>query len=331
MKIRQYLLIYSFIFLCFALSGLTLLGKFDQFGGVIKPNNEAKNSSEVDESFLQSVDYYLLDNNQPVINFKSQNLTFSSADAKVLGVKPEGMVFRAYNLEPIHFKAEQTKVNLKQKEIDLDSNVLVNVENVELKSNNMKISINTDSLAMVGNVQTLSTSKDGSEQILVTANAADYQSRTKYFQYKNQVKGTFKRKKVYEESLQFESDLLNFDGLKNYAELKGNIHFSHGHYNVFANNGNVFLENYNKKLKYYSLSDDVRLEERVESEGRIFTRKALSEKLEGFMSEKRIMLTGLPKVFQDGDVIKGNTIIIRENVETVEVDDANTNITLKRE
>jgi lipopolysaccharide export system protein LptA len=317
--------------LCFALSALTLLGKFDQFGGMIKTNIEAKNSNEVDESFLQSVDYYLVDNNQPVINFKSQNLTFSSADAKLLGVKPEGIVFRAYNLEPIHFKAEQTKVNLNQKEIDLDSNVLVNVENVELKSNRMKISINSDSLAMFGNVQTLSTTKDGSEQILVTASEADYQSRTKYFQYKNQVKGTFKRKKTYEESLNFESDFLNFDGLKNLAELKGNIHFSHGNYNVLASRGNVYLENYNKKLKYYSLSDDVRLEERVESEGRIFTRKALSEKLEGFMSEKRIMLTGLPKVFQDGDVIKGNTIIIRENVETVEVDDANTNITLKRE
>jgi lipopolysaccharide export system protein LptA len=60
-------------------------------------------------------------------------------------------------------------------------------------------------------------------------------------------------------------------------------------------------------------------------------RKAFAEKLEGLISEKKIILTGLPKVFQQKDVIKGNRITIRENIETVEVDDANTNITLERE
>ena len=44
-----------------------------------------------------------------------------------------------------------------------------------------------------------------------------------------------------------------------------------------------------------------------------------------------MILTGLPKVFQEKDVIKGNRITIRENIETVEVDDAITNITLERE
>lgn len=47
------------------------------------------------------------------------------------------------------------------------------------------------------------------------------------------------------------------------------------------------------------------------------------------MSENKIILTGYPKVYQLKDVIKGNRIILREDNEVVEVDDANTNFILK--
>jgi lipopolysaccharide export system protein LptA len=113
--------------------------------------------------------------------------------------------------------------------------------------------------------------------------------------------------------------------------MKGAVTFKKGNLEASSNLGSLFLENYNKKLKYYSLSDDVRLQESLLLEGRPMKRKAFSEKLEGIISEKKVILTGLPKVFQGKDVIKGNRIIIRENIETVEVDDANTSLTLERE
>lgn len=57
----------------------------------------------------------------------------------------------------------------------------------------------------------------------------------------------------------------------------------------------------------------------------LIERRAFAERLEGFMSENLVVLTGYPKVFQQQDVIKGNRIILRENNEVVEVEDANTN------
>jgi len=113
--------------------------------------------------------------------------------------------------------------------------------------------------------------------------------------------------------------------------MKGNVTFKKGNLAASSNLGTVFLENYNKRLKYYSLSDDVRLQETLSINGKPMVRKAFAEKLEGIISEQKIILTGLPKVFQERDVIKGNRITIREKIETVEVDDANTNITLERE
>ena len=113
--------------------------------------------------------------------------------------------------------------------------------------------------------------------------------------------------------------------------MKGNVSIKKENLDGYANRGEVYLENYNKKLKYYALYDDVRLQEKLVNNGRPLVRKAFAEKLEGLIGEKKIILTGLPKVFQERDVIKGNRIIIRENIETVEVDDANTNLILKKD
>ena len=47
------------------------------------------------------------------------------------------------------------------------------------------------------------------------------------------------------------------------------------------------------------------------------------------MNERKVVLTGFPKVIQDKDIIKGNKIILRENSESVEIDDANSSMILK--
>ena len=60
-----------------------------------------------------------------------------------------------------------------------------------------------------------------------------------------------------------------------------------------------------------------------------FKRESFSEKLEGYPSENLVVLLGYPKVNQKQDVIKGNIIILRDNNETIEVDNANSNFRLK--
>lgn len=131
--------------------------------------------------------------------------------------------------------------------------------------------------------------------------------------------------------MSFTTDLMTLSAPKSEVEMKGNVTFKKGNLDASSNQGTLFLENYNKKLKYYSLSDDVKLQETLSLNGKPVMRKAFAEKLEGIISEKKVILTGLPKVFQEKDVIKGNRITIRENIETVEIDDANTNITLERD
>lgn len=313
-------------------AALTYNHTFDLYGTVSMPNKgDIKSTENIEESYFKNVQYFLSEKNKPFLNFDSELLTLSTSDSKVLGFNPKGNAYRMTDSSPIFFQGKNARVYYAKKEINLENQVNVVVDNTNLDADRVKILLGDNLLIADGNVKTLTSNDSNNEQILVNSDELEYRPKVKYFEFRKNVDGTLKRKKVYEESLKFKTDALNFNGLNNLAELKGNIHLMRENYDIFATNGNIYLENYNKKLKYYVLSDDVRLEEKVEAEGRKFSRKAFSEKLEGVMSEKKIVLTGFPKVFQDKDVIKGNMIVIRENVETVEVDDANTNITLKNE
>ena len=57
--------------------------------------------------------------------------------------------------------------------------------------------------------------------------------------------------------------------------------------------GEIFLENHNKKLKYFVLYDDIKLTEKIRSSGGVMIdREAYAQKLEGIASEDKIILTG---------------------------------------
>jgi lipopolysaccharide transport protein LptA len=200
-----------------------------------------------------------------------------------------------------------------------------------MKADAMTIFDSGKLLEAVGSVKTNSFDPKTNDQILINSDYAMYRPHEQFFEYQKNVKGNIQRKRKYEENVSFTTDLLTLSMLRNQVEMKGNVTFKKGNLDASSNQGVVFLENYNKKLKYYSLSDDVRLHETLIMGSKTVVRKAFSEKLEGLISEKKVILTGLPKVFQENDVIKGNRITIRENIETVEVDDANTNITLERD
>ena len=60
-------------------------------------------------------------------------------------------------------------------------------------------------------------------------------------------------------------------------------------------------------------------------------RKAYSEKLEGHQRSAKVILTGAPRVEQGEDIIQGYQITLRENVELVEVDDAQSSFNLKKD
>lgn len=335
MKVRQFAIIFLFVTVCSALSLLSFFGHLNDFGSdqSVPPSGPARDL--VDDSFFKIVNYYSVSSGHPSLELESTELSHSSVDGIVIAFNPNGIIYRyeknGSQLEPILFQSKNSRVLLNKKEIYLENEVEIKMTNTDLKAQKVSILGNGETMYAEGDVNTLSNIEKTNDQILVNSKNATYWPKLESFEYRNSVDGLIKRKRAYEQNISFKSDLLTLKIAESLATLKGNVFLQKENLDASAHTGEIFLENYNKKLKYYALYDDVRLQERLEQDGRKLLRKAFSEKLEGFISDKRIILTGLPKVFQDRDVIKGNKITIRENIETVEVDDANSSITLEKD
>ena len=335
MKKRQYFIIIFFVIVTVGLSVYSYVGSFDTVDLNTTPAATAVTKDETDESYFKTIDYYLVDKSKPALQLEASELTLSNQNSQIITFNPVGVIYRrdskGEELEPINFSSKNSRAMTANKELFLEDDVEIKIANSNLKADKVTIFNNGTHLEAQDNVKTQSFDPKTNDQILIDSDFVLYRPKDEFFEYQRHVRGTIKRKRLYEENLSFTTDLLTLSGLKSLMEMKGNVTLKKGDLDASSNQGSVFLENYNKRLKYYSLSDDVRLQETLLINDKKIQRKAFSEKLEGLISEKKIILTGLPKVFQGKDVIKGNRITIRENIETVEVDDANTNITLERE
>jgi lipopolysaccharide export system protein LptA len=314
---------------CIALGTLSTLGHFNDYGDAVNKKVSGPKYDEVDESYLKNSEYYYLDHGKALLKVDSEELTISSTDGKIFGFNPVGIFYN--NDEPIFFQSKNFLLFLKKQELILENQVDVNFNKTKFLANKIHLYSNGRKIEAHGDIQTTSQSDVDGGKILINSDLANGELQSKYFEYRGHVNGKIKRKKLYEESVSFGSDFLSYATIDNLIELKGNVLITKENSVAQSLRGEIFLENYNKKLKYYVLYDDVKLEEHVISNGHKLERKAFAEKLEGMASDKKIILTGFPKVFQGKDVIKGNRITIRENVETVEVDDANSSIILQDE
>jgi lipopolysaccharide export system protein LptA len=335
LKRRQYLIIFFFTAITIGLSIYSYTGKFDKLGSSSPEAAAAFQKDEMDESYFKGIDYYLVDKSKPFLQLEATDLTLSKQNSQVIAFNPTGVIYRrsdeGVEEEPIYFSSKNSRVVTTNKELYLKDDVEVKSGTATMNSNKITIFNGGRHLEAEGQVKTHNTDPKTNDQILINSDFALYRPKEQFFEYQRHVNGVIQRKRQYEESVSFTTDLLTLAALQSTVEMKGNVTFKKGNLDASSNQGTVFLENYNKKLKYYSLSDDVKLQETLLLKGKPVVRKAFAEKLEGLISERKVILTGLPKVFQEKDVIKGNRITIRENIETVEVDDANTNITLERE
>jgi lipopolysaccharide export system protein LptA len=145
------------------------------------------------------------------------------------------------------------------------------------------------------------------------------------------VDGVLQRKRKYEGAMTFTSQLLRFDGIESLAHLEGDVFMKRENYRITGGKADIYLENFNKSLKYFVMNDDVKLTETLNDPVNGKTeRKAFAERLEGFGREEKMILSGAPRVEMGTDVIKGYRITVREGSDLVEVDDAMSDMQMKK-
>ncbi len=292
-------------------------GAFKDFDNL---DETAKNTQE---TYFKKVDYFLLKESKPHFALNAVELVTNNSSKKTFFFTPDGHVFLE-NGEKVFYKGDRGIYDQNIEKLVLNGNVDVKTGDTTANSDQMIYQSLEDRVHLIGNVKTKMYYPEEKDWIFLDSEEAFMWPQARKSKYSGNVVGKIKRLRVYEDSLFFWSNELFMDMNTNKADLYGDVRMKKANLNASSRRGEIFLENYNKKVQYYALYDDVKLNELIVQDGKKITRKAFSEKLEGLPSEDRVILTGYPKVYQLNDVIKGNKIVLRQSTEVVEVDDANT-------
>ncbi len=317
----------SFITACLALGIFSWTGKWDsEEFAVDAPTAELPDSGAT--SFFQKAHYFKLEDGEAVLHMEASQLSLNARSKWIYFLDPRGRAFSG-NGEPIDYSALKGSLDQSGGRLALEDEVEVKTSTSKIKSERMSYVSTQDLLTCSGQVESQSRNEESGDTVWVNSEQLVSHPRRQEAVYSGNVHGRIQRERAYEEGINFSSDRLALNLIEQHVGLEGEVEMKKQQLTAQARRGEIFLENYNKKLKYFVLYDDVKLREKVFARGERLERKAFAEKLEGVMSEDRIVLTGFPKVLQRGDIIKGNRITLRENNEIVEVEDANTNFKLR--
>ncbi len=324
---------HSFVVLFFLVSwvSLAVLAYFNQNDKDLTFNQnlgDSQSSQVQAESFFKEIDYLILKNNKPYLKLNASEASINSESKKTLFFDPKGVIF-SKSEERVEYQGMKGIYLENEGLLHLSRNVHVNLNQTYLESDEVKYYFNAGRVSSLGNVKTKSISLDNKDKILIDSDRATSWVKKNETHYYGNVEGRIIRKRVYEDQVLFKSNKLYLKMNSHLIHLEGDVFLKKKPFKAYSRRGDVYLENYNKKLKYFVLYDDVKLEEKVKLGENTYLRKAFAEHLEGIVSKDKIILTGYPRVYQQNDVIKGNRIILRENNEVVEVDDANTNFIIK--
>lgn len=324
---KQTLTIFLFTLVSIGLILLSFLGNWDS--GVYKDyeslDSTVKNSSE---TYFKNIDYFILKEKKPHFSLKAAELVTNSSSKKTFFFSPDGHIFLESG-EKVFYKGDKGIYDQSIEKLVLNGSVDVKTGNAKIgqtqaNADQMIYEQSEDRVQLIGNVKTKRYFPLEKDWIFIDADESFMWPDVNKSRYAGHVAGRVKRLRRYEDSLYFWCNELLLDMNTNKADLYQDVRMKKMNLDASSRRGEIFLENYNKKVKYYALYDDVKLVEKLTQNKKIIERRAYSEKLEGLPSEDKVILTGYPKVYQLGDVIKGNKIVLRQSTEVVEVDDANT-------
>jgi LPS export ABC transporter protein LptC len=289
----------------------------------------AKKSMAPEFTEIIDLDYFHTKEGIPQMSLSAEKMR-SQGEELAEFETPKGVYNYQAKNKTIKYSAD-TGVYKKQKELlTLDGSVEVTSDEAIYLANKIKYFFKKDLIVGTGNVKFEGDDLKSKDHVVITSESMKANPNAQLSTFKGNVKGSMTRKKKYEGRLTFASVSMKLDGNKSLAHLEGDVKMHRESYDITSGKADMYLENYNKALKYFVLNDDVKVTEKLQTPEGVQERKAFAERLEGFGREQKMILSGAPRVEMGKDVIKGYRITIRENVDLIEVDDAMSDVQVKR-
>jgi lipopolysaccharide export system protein LptA len=278
---------------------------------------------------IENLDYFHLKDGVPEMSLSATKMRSQGEEIAEFEI-PKGV----YNYQAKNKTIRYTAANglyKKQKELlTLEGKVEVSSEEANYFADKIRYYFKKDLVLGNGNVKFEGDDLKSKEHVTITSDTMRANPNSQLSKFKGNVKGAMNRKKQYEGRMTFSSNELHLDGNKSLAQMMGNVHMHRQSYDITGGKADMYLENFNKSLKYFVMNDDVKVTEKLQTNEGVQERKAFAERLEGFGREQKLVLSGAPRVEMGKDVIKGYRITIRENTDLIEVDDAMSDVQMKR-
>jgi len=292
----------------------------DEIAGVVAP--------EFTE--IYNLNYFHLKNALPQMSLSSEKM--KSKDDSLAEFKlPKGIYNLSGKGKMMQYEANEGKYQKEKNLLTLITDVKITSDQGSYSADKIRYNFSKDLVIANGAVKFNGIDLRSQDKIRIESQSMRATPGKQLSTFKGQVKGQLLRKKQYEGKLEFSSGQLQLDGINSLAQLEGDVQLRRQAYLITAGKGDIYLENFNKSLKYFVFNDDVKVTEKLQTAEGISIRKAYAERLEGFGREQKMVLSGAPKVEQGKDVVKGYRITIRENMDLIEVDDAMSDMQIKKE
>lgn len=329
MDFKKKILVITFYTICVSSSGWLAVSKL---GREVKIEEQEKKVPE-SENYFRQIQLFLLKHKKPHLSLHASELIHQTLLGKSTFLNPMGIFFNN-NQDPVNYSADRGLMWQGQDRFFLDGFVRMKTVNSEFLADWIEYSWLQKEIHAKGNVDSSTLMENGEDTIFVKSFEAYFWPNKKVAKYLGKTKGKVLRKRAYEQGIEFKAEELTATETDQKIDMIGDVWIKKEGMTATSQKGEVFLENYNKKLKYFVLYDDVKLVElltvkNVSGLESKQERRGFGERLEGIMIEDKMILTGAPKVVQGSDVIKGNVIVLRENNDVVEVDDANSNFKIQ--
>lgn len=285
-----------------------------------KTDEQIKEEENKEASHLKDVNFYILKSFKPTFYLKASGLDITGNNQSQF-IDPIGETISKDGI-PVYYQSKFGDVNNETEVFHLKEEVKINYKTMELKSAEANYYKKEERFHAFNTVETSSFSEKTKDKIFIWADEVMSWPNREFARYTGSVRGRLDRAKAYEPGVSFSSNILEADIAQNMIYLTENVFFKKQGLTANSLRAELFLENYNKKLKYYVLYDDVRLDQTLKKEdGTVIIRKGFCSQLDGSMATNEAVMIGSPKVLQGKDVVTGNKITLRENAKLIEVDD----------
>lgn len=280
-------------------------------------------------SEMEVLEYFHLDEGKPSLSLAADFMT-SLGEEEAHFTNPRGLYAVGTDRKSLFYQGAEADYSKSKQRLRLSGNVKLDYKSTTYEGQKLTYYPGKDLVDGSGGVEVNHQVAKSGDRVKITATKMRARPKQEWAEFKGQVIGHTTPRLKFQPPIDFRAQEMEMLGANSEIRLRQDVFFQRGQMQVTSQKGEIFLENKNKKLKYFVLNDDVKVTEKlVDSTGKPLTRKAWAERLEGFGAD-RLVLSGAPRVEQEKDVVKGYRITLREKMEFLEVEDAMSDLSTKK-